>query len=145
MRRELDGCIYSISIPTFSYRCCCSFLFSLIYLLTGTDWIAHLHRMKEIAPGNKDQGCTTDEKAMENAQQRQSKGKHWCLGLWFIKTCSEGSVEFPGHPSSGYPPTSCWRGRSQLCVWLWGKCKLTPTSVNRQNWCNTSVMRVLLC
>lgn len=32
-----------------------------------------------MAPGNKEQGCTTDEKAMENAQERQSEGKHWSV------------------------------------------------------------------
>lgn len=72
-------------------------------------------------------------------------GEALVLALWFIKTCSKGSVEFPGHPSSVCPPPSCWRGRCQLWVLLWGKCKPTPASVCRQNWWNTSAVWVLLC
>lgn len=67
-------------------------------------------------PGNKDHDCSTGEKAMEDAQEMQREGEHWCLGLWSIKTCSEGSAEFPERPSSGHPRTSCWRDRSRLCV-----------------------------
>lgn len=32
-------------------------------------------------PGNKDHDCSTGEKAMEDAQEMQREGEHWCLGL----------------------------------------------------------------
>lgn len=32
-------------------------------------------------PGNKNQDCSTSEKAMEDTQERQREGKRWSLGL----------------------------------------------------------------